>query len=360
MPTYRLSPGDWVRIPSRTLHLSARQARTGRPARLRTEVHGAPDTSPYHESPELTVLPAPARRTLVRVLPDPAAGVFPDGTTVTLRLRTEVPRGSREDADEVVVNAMDVSGLASRELVVLTPDTDGPRLTVFAVSAVADDPVDGFAARVRSGARVVLGRDELAGPDRVDLLIGVDTSASMRPALSDGSVAALVDAVVGLSYVVGRPGRVRAGLLGRRPSWLPELPGRELSGAVLAEIERVGLECGFRPSAAPPPVPVGTGRPAVMFLVTDAVPADAGVLAKAGDRDGIALHVLVSGWPGTSGDCPAGVACTVLEPPPPPTSAAQHLLQPSSAAAVESFVSSLVVHWTAGSGGTDHRQGDPR
>jgi len=354
MPTYMLHQDDRVRIRSRTLHLSARQARTNRPVRLCTEVDGLPDR-PYHESPELTVLPAPARSMLVQVLPDPDAGVFPDATTVTLRLWTEVSPGSREEADEVVVNAVDVSGLVSRELVLLTPD--GPWLTVSAVNVVADDPVDGFAARVRSGARAVLGRDELAAPDRVDLLVGVDVSASMRPAVSDGSVAALVDAVVGLSYVVGQPGRVRAGLLGRRPSWLPELPGRELSAAVVAEIARAGLECGFRTSAVPPAVTVGTDRPAMMFLVTDAVPPDAGVLAEAAARDGTTRHVLVSGWPGASGVSPTGVRCTVLEPPPPAAFASQHLLQPSSATAVESFVSSLVAYWTTGADGTDHRQG---
>ena len=65
MPTYMLHQDDRVRIPSRTLHLSAWQARTGQPVRLRTEVDGVPDRSAYHESPRMTVLPAPARRMLV-------------------------------------------------------------------------------------------------------------------------------------------------------------------------------------------------------------------------------------------------------------------------------------------------------
>lgn len=357
MPTYLLYQDDRVRIPSRPLHLSARQTRTGRPVRLRTEVDNVPDSSAYHQSPELTVLPAPTRPMLVRVLPD--AGVFAEGTSVTLRLVTEVSPGSGEEADEIVVDAVDVSGLPSRELVLLTPD--GGRLTVAAMNAVAEEPMDGFAAHVRSVARTVLGRDELPGSDRVDLLVGVDISASMRPAVADGSVAALVDAVVGLSTVVGRPGRVRAGLLGRRPCWLPEMPARDLSAAVVAEIGRTGPECGFVRSPAPPPDEVGSGGPTMMFLVTDAAPPHAQLLAEATERDGITRHILVSGWPGACGDCPAGLRCTVLEPPPPvATSAGQHLLQPSSAAVVETFVSSLLAGWTNEFDGADAYRGDPR
>lgn len=347
MPSTILDRYGRARIPSRTLHLSVWRTGSGRPVRLRIEVDGIPDDSAViHRSPELTVLRAPAQRLVVRVLPDSGESAFADGTAVTLRLRTEVSRSSREEPDEVVVETVDVSGLASRELAVLAPD--GPWLSVSAVNAVTDGPIDRFAARVRSRARAVLGRDEIAGTDRADLLVAVDISASMRPALSDGSVAALVDAVVGLSYVVGRPGRVRAGLLGRRACWLPELPARGLSDAVLAEIGRTGLECGFRPSHAPLPVPVGAGPPVVMYMVTDAAPPDAEALAEATARDGVTRHVLVSGREGTFPACPSGVRYTVLEPPPPATSAAEFLLQPSSAAAVETFVSSLVAPWAAG------------
>lgn len=353
MPTYLLYQDDRVRIPSRTLHLSARQTRTGRPIQLRTEVDSVPDGSAYHASPELTVLPAPTRPLLVRVLSDAAA--FAEGTSVTLRLVTEVPPGSNDEVDEIVVDAVDVSGLASRVLVLLAPDAGW--LTVSAMNGIAEDPVDGFAARVRSTARTVLG-DELPDPDRVDLLAGVDVSASMRPALADGSVAALVDAVVGLSYVVGRPGRVRAGLLGRRPSWLPEMPGRELSGALVAEIRRSGLECGFHQSSVAPPPGIGADQPMVMFLITDTAPPHARTLARAGKRDRVTPHILVSGWAGACGASPTGPRLTVLEPPPPTASAVQHLLQPSSAPVVETFVASLVAPWTTELGSADaHRRG---
>jgi len=180
------------------------------------------------------------------------------------------------------------------------------------------------------------------------VILGMTMSLDGFVADRHGSVAALVDAVVGLSYVVGRPGRVRAGLLGRRACWLPELPARGLSDAVLAEIGRTGLECGFRPSHAPLPVPVGAGPPVVMYMVTDAAPPDAEALAEATAGDGVTRHVLVSGRRGTFPACPSGVHYTVLEPPPPATSAAEFLLQPSSAAAVETFVSSLVAPWAAG------------
>ena len=82
--------------------------------------------------------------------------------------------------------------------------------------------------------------EERGHPERHDTTLLVDRSASMRSAVADGSLATLVEAVVGLASVIGRRDPVRVGLAGRLVTWLPPVRGPELPAAVATALEDGG------------------------------------------------------------------------------------------------------------------------
>lgn len=358
MPTFVLNRGDSLTLPHQPLHLSARIVRSGTPARLGARlVGGPPMAGARHPNPELMILPSVAEPTVVRVSPSDT-DVFAERTTVTLHLWTDDVHNAEQIV--VLVNGVDASGLGSCDLLVLGPTDEG--VTVTAVESAGDEPVGGLAARVRSEAWSRLRISELGAPARSDLAIGIDVSSSMLASFVDGSVAALVEAVVGVSFVVGRPpGRVRACLLGQTPTWLPEMPGHELPDAVIAAVRRSGLECGFRPWTATPPV-AEDGR-SVFYVLTDAEPPDAGAFAAATATDGVIRHLIISGCPPLDtessteprSDSPSlRSPRTVVEPPTlsrrpatVTTAAADDLQEPSSGPRLTALVSSLLAPWTS-------------
>ncbi len=343
MATYQPEPGSTVTVPRRTLRVSAWDTRRREPQRIDADIEdGPPDPTARRPHLGLLLLPDVVRPTVVRVRPPGDAAFFPAGARIGLRLETEPTPGA--EPVEVIVENVDVAGLRACEVLVLRPrDGVPPTLAVEVVDAVGEDPMEGLAARVRSAAWAALRVEERGHPERHDTTLLVDRSASMRSAVADGSLATLVEAVVGLASVIGRRDPVRVGLAGRLVSWLPPVRGPELPAAVAAALEDGGYGCGFRPASAD--LDDTPGRPSAIFLLTDATPGDVTALADRSRRDGRRRHVLVAG-PDLAGRRTAGVPHTVLVPPPPGARSTEHLLAPESRRVRERFLASLLAPWS--------------
>ncbi|MBL8926650.1 MAG: hypothetical protein JNM77_10465 [Pseudonocardia sp.] len=318
--SYILDDDDRVTIARRPLKLTV-TARTaaGRTLReggvlLTAEVGGAPAPHALVARPSQMVLRAVEGTTVVRVLPGEGLPAFPEGTILDLTLRTD---GTRDvDGDVVIVRDVEVSGLVVRDLLQIEQH-DPNRLTVSALRVVSDEPLGPLSAAARAAARHRLGVERASEPR--DLLVAVDMSASMAPRLADGTVAAVVDVVVGLSQVIGAGRGLTVSLLAeptRRV--LADVPA-ELAAATTREAKAAGLSCGFRS------VPPGDGvnRETVVYVVTDAVPADVAALRAARGRgENLSLVLVGCGRPSRAA---ADVPTARLTPPPPGVSADEHL-----------------------------------
>ena len=286
--------------------------------------------------PSMMVLPRIEERTVVRVLPGQGRDVFDEGTILNLTLRTDRTRDADEDV--VVIRDVEVSGLGFRDLLSVEV-ADHARLTVTALNAVADKPLGRLSAAARAAARHRLGVERTDEP--TDLLVAVDMSASMAPAFADGTVAAVVDIVVGLAQVTGFGRDLQVWLLGEQAVRVPA-PDEptELATATMSAIAATGLGCGFR--SAPAGIP--DGREQVVFVVTDAVPPDAGELRAARLRGQDRRLVVVDrGLPSRAA---ADLPTTVLEPPPAGVDAAKHLLD------TPELLTATVAAMLAGTGGS--------
>lgn len=323
MPNYILDDHDRIPIARRPLRVEVAAEGVAGAVALVARRGQAEDRSVLHPRPGVMILPRIDERTVVRVEPSGVQGVFPDGTVVTIRLITDEMRDTEPDV--VTVQSMDVSGLAYRDLAAV--DVDADRLVVSALNAVVDVVLGELAAAARSAARAVLGVDRVTDADAVHLVVGVDVSTSMAAAIAEGSVAAMIDVVAGLSHVVGFGRRLSVCLLGDRPTWLPDVPVTELAASTAQAITATGLGCGFH--AAPPELRGAPRESTVMYVVTDGMPADVEELRRIGrprrsGELGDVRHVVTIGHEGARlpGDPPA----TRFVPPPPGQDATAHLL----------------------------------
>ena len=236
--------------------------------------HEAPGV--IRQRPGVIVLPRAVveqlRRPLtIRLLPE-RAGEFAAGAALTVRVTTEPTFDSA--GDDVLVQAVDVSGLPVRDVIEIGA-LDRATLSVKANKVVRDEQLGPLASAARAAARAHL-RD--AAPDPVNILIAVDTSASMAYPLSWLSVDAVVDVLAGMSQVIGQDRELAVCLLAGGVVRLEPVPVRELAAETRGAIQRVRPGCGFR--SAPSGLPVRP--PSVTYVVTDAVPADVASLAAAG------------------------------------------------------------------------------
>jgi hypothetical protein len=252
--------------------------------------------------------------TVVRVLPGQGAEAFPQGTILNLTLQTD---GSRDvDGDLVVVRDVEVSGLPVRDLLEIA-EHDATRLSVTARKVVRDEQLGPLSEAARAAARHQLGVERTA--EGRDLHVAVDMSASMAPRMRDGSVRAVVDVVVGLSQVVGADRALAVSLLADPPRPVTADTPAALSVQTAREMEASGLGCGFRS------VPPGSGvsPETVVYVVTDAVPADVAMLRAARARgENLSLVVIGDGRPSQAAH---DVPTAHLSPPPEGTDADTHL-----------------------------------
>jgi hypothetical protein len=267
--------------------------------------------------PAVMVLSQVSRRTVVRVMPGPGRSAFPERSVLTVRLTTE-PTGDFA-GDDVVVQAVEVSGLAFRDIVAVDVE-DERRLSVSAINAVVDVPLDELSAAARSAARARLGVDRTA--EAVNVLVAVDMSASMGWAFERGAAAAAVQVVVGVSQVIGWGADLGVVLLVDRPTRLDPVAPRELSAATMATINQTGLGCGFRST----PFDLPVRAPSVTYVLSDAVPPDLAAARRA-HRPGDARHlVLVADPDGPAPDRVDGLPITSLPVPRNGADTVEHLL----------------------------------
>lgn len=297
MPIYLLGARTArVEIPNQPLAVSISGSVSG--AALYVE----PSANVVRVNAHLAVLPAMSGPVTIGVEPV-GAPTFGHGTVVHLSIGPD----NQSDLDPVQIgfDPVDVSGAGAMELAALTPA--GPRVEV-AVRAVADSPLGPLAAMARTAARRAGGARQR--PRSGSLTIAVDTSASMLPAFTDGSVAAAVDVIVGVADVAGI-GDVDVLLVGSRTAAV-RAPAAELAAAVAGT--QVRWSAGARWSALPSgvrtiavtdarDVPVGrlpvlriTGDPRCAQLGPVLVPPPSGAAAdRALAEDPAALDRLAAG-----------------------------------------------------------------
>jgi len=310
--SYILKDDDRVTIARRPVKVTVTgRTATGSPLRegsvlLTAQVGDTRAPNVVNPRPSHMVLRAVEGVTVVRVLPGQGLAAFPQGTILSLTLQTD---GSRDvDGDLVVVRDVEVSGLPVRDLLEIA-EHDATRLSVTARKVVRDEPLGPLSEAARAAARNQL-RVERTAESR-DLLVAVDMSASMAPRLKDGSVTAVVEVVVGLSQVIGADRRVSVSLLSEPTRSVTTDSPAALAAATAREMDTYGLGCGFR--SVPPGV--GVGQETVVYVVTDAVPADVAVLRAARARgENLSLVVIGGGRPSRAAH---DVPIAHLPPPPP-------------------------------------------
>lgn len=318
MRTYILNDHDRASIARLPLRVSAATQARSDSVVLTSRCGELTDPSAIRPAPLLMILPTVAERTLIRVEPRNGLGVFPEGTVVSITLQTDALGA---DVDTVHIHAVDVSGLTHRDLAAVDVESDR-RLGVSALNAVEDVVLPELAAAARGEARAALEVDRVPDGYAVNLVIGIDTSASMAPAIAEGSVGAVLDVMTGLSHVIGWNKRFDVCLLADRPRWLPDVTADELASTATREIVAVGLGCGFR--STPPELMHPHGQRTVTYVVTDGPPPDHDELAAVHRGDGDVRHVVMIGGSGRTG--PQDLPRTRLDPPPPGSPAVGYLL----------------------------------
>ncbi|MFP5347640.1 MAG: hypothetical protein ACLGIA_11525 [Actinomycetes bacterium] len=234
--------------------------------RLDVVGEGADTTRAIAPRPGLLVLPSLREHVLLRVSPpsrERAHGVhvFPDGTVVTISLSTG--RDGDPAADRAVLNHVDVSGLPYKDLVSVTPTRDG--VVVAALEAVAEDPLPPLASAARMVARSILGVERVPEDSAVEVLVAVDTSASIQPCRADGSLESALEVLTGVSQVMSRERSVRLALFGSRPTLFPVVPPAEVPASLLDSLQPAPTSYGLQGQL--PELP-GAGR-CITYLLTN-------------------------------------------------------------------------------------------
>lgn len=315
MNTFILDDHDRVTIARRPITVTA--SVTGGhdgDVRLAALSGGSPARDAYTPRAGVLVVPRVDGRTLVRVEPGHDRELFPEGAIVSVTLSTD--RSRESDGDVVIVRDVEMSG-PSRELVAIDV-VDDQRLAVAALGHTSDPLIGALPSRARAAARARLGDDRTA--EAVNLLVAIDMSASVAPAIADGSLRAAIDIVAGLSHVVDPDRPVDVVLLADRSIRLPQAPSAELAARTLVAIAEHGLGCGFRSS----PADLHIAPETVTYVVTDGVPADVTALRTA-QRPQDVRHLVLIGGAGPAAVDPV-LRATWFPPPPQGVDASAHLL----------------------------------
>ncbi|WP_432558928.1 hypothetical protein [Granulicoccus sp. GXG6511] len=263
MPTYVLEGGSSATLPAKPLTLRV-QGPGQADIRLEARQNGAPDPSALSPMPGMLVLPRVTGPLEVRVIPM-RERTFPSATVIALSAAIEMHRD--QDPERAVMQGVDLSGLAERELLRIEPH--GDRLRLIALGVVIDAPLPPLAAKARDAARELLGVERVPAADASALVIRVDGSASMRPLVLDGSVGAALEVLVGVSRVTAADLPVTAEAGSPDPR---EVAGESV-GALPREVHEVlgsmPLTTGFRSAGR-----VRSGDRVTLCVVSDSVPAD--------------------------------------------------------------------------------------
>ncbi len=192
MPIYALTARNQrAHIPVGPLSISI----TGSVHDAALDIHGAPGQPLVRSSPQHVVLPSLSGPLTIAVRPA-FTTQFGAGTVVHLAIAHDVP--DEADPVQVLFDPVDVSGDAAVVFAELRPA--GHHIEV-AVTAAADTVLSPLAAAARSSARRLIGRDRHQA--QAELVVALNSSASMRPWFADGTAAAATDVAVGVADALG-------------------------------------------------------------------------------------------------------------------------------------------------------------
>lgn len=267
MPTYVLEGGSSASLPAKPLTLRV-QGPGQTDIRLEARQNGVPDPAAITPMAGMLVLPRVTAPIDVRVVPAKGAH-FPSGTVVALSAAIEL-HGDL-DPERAVMQGVDLSGLAQRELLRVEPA--GSEIKLTAMGVVADTPLPPLAANARDAARELLGVERVPAGDASALRIAVDASASMRPLVTDGSVGAALELIIGVSRVTSAEHDVVAELGTDRPQPVTAGSVAELPRAVHDALAGLPLRTGFRTAGSRSGLG-GYGTRTSLCVVSDGVPAD--------------------------------------------------------------------------------------
>jgi len=220
----------------------------------------------------ITSLPAPL---VVAVGVLAAAEPFPPTTTVHTSINVAQPDGSRE---QIVLDAVDVTGLSHQELLQIEPGADGQPKGVEwllrASAGVEDVALAGlarqayYAARRRS-PRIAPGSVPGAVPT-----LAVDISASMTSHIRNGTLATLLEIYAGLyAWAFGATALTPLWVFGSTCDRISAgLPAAELAATIAARVAPRPARSGASHSAL---VKAVGARPAgKLMIISDGVPGD--------------------------------------------------------------------------------------
>lgn len=206
MPIYVVGASNQrVQIPADALAVSI----SGAVASAELDIRAGAEQPVVRSSAHHAVLPRLTGPVQVAVRPV-GAQQFAPGSVIHLAIAHE--NAGDVDPVQVLFDPVDVSGDTGVIFAELAPS--GAHIDV-GVSAVADIPLSPLGVAARSSARKVIGR--APAQQGGNLVIALDTSASMIPWYADGSLAAATDVVVGVAAAIGFGG-VSAVLVGSEVS----------------------------------------------------------------------------------------------------------------------------------------------
>lgn len=192
MPIYALTARNQrAHIPVGPLSISI----SGAVQDAALDIQGAPGQPVVRSSPQHVVLPSMTGPITIAVRPA-FTTQFGAGTVVHLAIAHDVP--DEADPVQVLFDPVDVSGDAAVVFAELRPA--GHHIEV-AVTAAADTALSPLAAAARTSARRLIGRDRKVA--HAELVVALNSSASMRPWFADGSAAAATDVAVGVADALG-------------------------------------------------------------------------------------------------------------------------------------------------------------
>jgi len=216
----------------------------------------------------------------------PAAATFPAGSVFTVTVSID----GDPQSHRAVLNDADLSGGGAQALLRFTPRESSIHIST---DYGGDTPLEGLAAAAHASVRRVLGVERVDDLSALNLGIVVDSSASMLSRTADGSVRAIVDVLTGVSRVISPRRSVHVGLVGAEITWL-DAESDDRAARVVALQEASPLTLGFR-SARSELIGLHPDQNTMIFVVTDAVPADIDALAAHEEVEGEGRHVVVLG-----------------------------------------------------------------
>ncbi|MCZ4079986.1 hypothetical protein O1W68_18730 [Rhodococcus sp. H36-A4] len=241
MVTYVLDGKSKAHLPKRPLMVSMSVVGVAGAAALDVRHSGVSDPTVIAHSPGMLILPRVEYEMLLVAIPAQGNSTFPSGTTI--HVSVAVDSSNEPDPDRAQLTPRDVSGLSYLELATIGPD--GDRIAVVTRLEEPEIELGPLASSARAAARSVLRVDQLSDSQQTMLDIRVDTSASMLPAIADGSVRAIMEILAGVSTVISYDRNPEVTMVGNTSAGLRYGGPGDLGSTVHAHLETTKPGIGF-------------------------------------------------------------------------------------------------------------------